>query len=234
MSISVTLSANAGVSLWLGDRKIWVDALHDTKTLDFSPLTPPLLKRMEEHEMFQSPDIIFVTHCHLDHYSRKLVGQAAERWPEARLVLPQREFPDQLLVTGESMEETICGVDFRFFELPHEDVKYEEVPHYGAVISRGGFSVLVTGDCAMASPVLAERIRDIPIDLALVDFPWITLRKGREFIQKYIAAKHLLVYHLPFREEDRWGYRAAAERSVGLLDMPDVRLLYDPLQTERF
>ncbi len=232
--ISVTLSANAGVSLSIGGKKIWIDALHDTQVPGFSTVDPALQEQMERHEMFRRPDVIFCSHCHLDHYSRALVQKAVERWPEAKLVLPQPEFPGQVLMTGPLMEETIGGVDFRFFALPHEEGVGEKVPHYGALICAGGACVLVTGDCEMASPVLAQRIQGIRIDLALIDFPWVTLRRGREFIQRSIAPRHLLVCHLPFSQDDCYGYREAAERSARLLELPDVRLLTQPLQTERF
>lgn len=60
-----------------------------------------------------------------------------------------------------------------------------------------------------------------------------TLRKGREFLEREIRPRHLLVFHLPFAGDDRAGYRAAAARMIGRLEgIPDVRLLQDPLQRE--
>ena len=234
MAVSVTLSANAGISLCINDKKIWIDALHNNAVAGFSTVSPELLAQMSRHEAFRAPDVICCTHCHLDHYSKELVGRARQQWPQAELILPQREFSDQILVEGESMSVQAGGVELRFFALPHEDVKYEEVPHYGAVITVDGVSVLVTGDCEMASPKLAQQIQGLSLDLALIDFPWITLPKGREFIREHINSNHLLIYHLPFAEDDRWGYRAAAERCVKLLETEDIRLLYAPLQTELF
>jgi len=234
MAVSVTLSANAGISLCINEKKIWIDALHNDAVPGFSVVSPELRGKMDTHAAFQNPDIICCTHCHRDHYSKELVAQAHAQWPNAKLILPQQEFSDQILVAGETMDVQVCGVKFRFFTLPHEDVRYEEVPHYGAVISVDGYSVLVTGDCEMASPVLAQRAEKTSLDLALIDFPWITLPKGRKFIQEHIDAKHLLVYHLPFAQDDQWGYRAAAERCIKLLEADDARLLYDPLQTETF
>lgn len=233
--VSVTLSANAGVSIELGGKKVWVDALHDaTSCTEFSSVSANMLGQIWVDDRFSPPDVIFVTHCHPDHYKKELVEQAKLRFPEATLVLPQPEFPDQLLIVGDTMERSICGVDFRFFSLPHEQVPYEAVPHYGAVISCNGFSVLVTGDCEVASSALAAQLESTPVDLALVDFPWVALKKGREFIQRYISPRHLLAYHLPFQEDDRWGYREAVQRSAKLLEVPDVRILADRFQTERF
>lgn len=86
----------------------------------------------------------------------------------------------------------------------------------------------------MASPALTERLRGEPIDLALLNFPWIAQRQGRDFIQTVLRPRHLLLYHLPFREDETHRYRAAAQRCLGRLDVPDARLLMEPLQQEWF
>lgn len=218
----------------MGGKKIWIDMLHDAAcSTEFSSVNREMLNQIWSHDLFSPPDVVFVTHCHPDHYKKEMVEMVKQRFPKAVLMLPREDFPDQILICGDTMERTVCGVNFRFFSLPHEKVPYETVPHYGAMISCDGFSVLVTGDCEMASPVLADQL-NAQVDLALVDFPWVTLKKGRDFIQRYISPEHLLVYHLPFHADDRWGYREAARRSAALLEIPDVRVLTEFLQTEQF
>jgi len=83
------------------------------------------------------------------------------------------------------------------------------------------------------SPELAAFLAESgPVDLALLDVPWITLKRGREFVQKHIRPKTLLVYHLPFAGDDLYNYRNAAAKSAAQLDGMDVRLLMDPFQQE--
>lgn len=83
---------------------------------------------------------------------------------------------------------------------------------------------------------MAEWLGGRSIDLALLDFPWVTLRRGREFIHRYIRPGHVLVNHLPFQEDEQCNYRSAAEKGAALLrqTVPDVRLLTEPFQTEAF
>lgn len=120
-----------------------------------------------------------------------------------------------------------------FMRLTHEGEQYREVPHYGCILEYDGFRVLIAGDCAVADPQLRDFIGGRPIDLALLNFPWVTLRKGRHFIEQAIRPEHLVVYHLPFPHDDRWGYRDAAVKGAGQLQgVPDVRLLLEPFQRE--
>lgn len=230
---SIALSANAGISLTFGQVRIWVDAVHQKKTAPFSTVTPTLWEQMQCCAAFKAPDLIFFTHCHPDHYSKLLTEQAKKRWPQAQLILPEPEFDDQLLLRGGGIHFQASGLSFHFFHLPHEGAQYASVPHYGLLLSNGRFQILIPGDCELASPILAQRLTDVSVDLAILDFPWITLRKGRDFIRQVIRPKHLLVHHLPFVQDDSIGYRRAAEKSAKLLpEIPDIRLLTEPLQIE--
>ena len=47
-----------------------------------------------------------------------------------------------------------------------------------------------------------------------------------------IRPGHLFLYHLPFQEDETHRYRAAAQRCLGRVEVPDVRLLLEPLQQE--
>ena len=218
MEISVTLSANAGVALDIGGRKIWVDALHDEKVPGFSTLTPQLQREMMACAAFSHPEFICYTHLHPDHYSEVLTRVAQGLWPNARVLLP-----------GQSTEEK--GLQLRFVSLPHEGEQYRDVAHYGLIVSFQGVNILIPGDCEVASPALTEAVGDIPIHLALLNFPWLTLHRGKEYVQAHFPDTRLVVYHLPFAWDDMGGYRQAARSAAQT--MGDVSLLDEPLQTQK-
>lgn len=220
MQIRVTLSANAGVALDIGGRRLWVDALHDKKHSPFSTLTPKLQQEMLACPAFFRPEFICYTHCHPDHYSRHLTEAALKLWPEARLLMPA--------------EQTVeaDGLTVHFLRLPHEGEQYADVAHFGLLISCQGCNIFVSGDCAVASPALAEALADTPVHLALLDFPWGTLRKGREFLQEHLRGAQILLHHLPFAEDDENGFRRAALNAAA--QIPDCRVLFDPLQTVEY
>ena len=201
----ITLSVNAGVALHLGQHRVWSDALHDRRVVGFSTVTPEIWNILQAHPDFARPELLFYTHCHPDHYSRALTEQVLARDPAAILVLPEQEFDSQVRLAGPGSHLTMGDLRMDFFQLTHEGPQYREVPHYGCILECGGFRVLIAGDCAVADPRLADFIGGRQIDLALLNFPWVTLRKGRHFIQETIRPHHLFVYHLPFQQNDRWG-----------------------------
>ena len=232
LGCTVTLSANAGVMIAWHGLRIWVDALHSRKTERFSTVTPAEWEQIRRADDLTPPDLIFFTHCHADHYSRELTAKAHALWPRAILALPERAFADQLLVCGEETELSLGPVTARFMRLPHEGEAYAGVAHYGVLLLDGTSGILAAGDCATASPVLTERLRGARVDLAVLDFPWLTLRRGREYLEQVMRPEHLFLCHLPFPEDDCRDYLAAARWSAQRSPLPDIRLLERPLQRE--
>ena len=168
----ITLSVNAGVALHLGAMRVWSDALHDRRVVGFSTVTPERWNILQAHPDFASPDLLFFTHCHPDHYSRALTEQVIAQNPQVALVLPEQEFDRQLVLAGPSSHLTLEGLHMDFMRLTHEGAQYREVPHYGCILEYDGFRVLIAGDCAVADPQLRDFIGSRPIDLALLNFPW--------------------------------------------------------------
>lgn len=229
--VKVTLSANAGVCIEVSGRKIWVDALYEGADVGFSRMSAALQRQVLESDAFANPDHIVYTHCHVDHYSKTLANLAMKRWGRAKAYLPEQELEGQILLTGDEMRFVDGDLTLRFLLLPHAGAQYAGVKLYGLVISLPGCNILLPGDCEVASPQLAKAIGDTKIDLAIVDFPWITLRGGRAFLEQYVRPDHLIGYHLPFAEDDKNGFRISAAKAVQSM-AGDVRLLWEPMQTD--
>ena len=227
---SVTLTANAGVILERNGHVIWVDALHTEQIPGFSTVSPTLWNQMRD--TLPPPELLCFTHCHPDHYSFHLASKARTVWPSAKFILPRRDFDDQILVTGEEVRLSDGRMTLRFLRLPHDGPDYQDVPHYGLLLSDEMSNILIAGDCETASTSLLKWLGDLSIDLAILNFPWITLRKGRHCLENVLRPRHLLLCHLPFAEDDINGYLNAAFRAAKTVDLPDVRLLTCPLQRE--
>jgi len=231
---TITSSANAGIALQLPGMRILVDAFHDTKIPGFSTMSPELCAAILEHPHFSDPDMVFFTHCHGDHYSPEWGAAAKRRWPRTTLILPQQEFREQLLLCGKEVKFTVNGITFRFLRLIHDGAEYAAIPHYGLLIETAAARILIAGDCEVGNPQLAELLEKQPVDLAILDFPWITLAKGRAFIKENLRPRHLLVHHIPFLEDDLGCFREAAIQSAALFPEADVRLMLESLQQEHF
>lgn len=119
-------------------------------------------------------------------------------------------------MSGDAYTAAVGDVGLHFFRLPHESQSYTvDVPHYGLLITHGAEAILLPGDCAVGAPALLPLTAGRHFRLALLNFPWLTLRKGRDFIEQHMAADHIIVYHLPFAEDDTERFRAAAASGRG-------------------
>lgn len=229
MKVTVTLSANAGVVIAMGGYRIWVDALHTEKQPGFSCVDLPLQKRMLQCDAFKNPDLIVCTHCHPDHFSEDLVAAGKKLWPEATVLLPERKYADQVLVSGNEYVYTLGELTLRFIQLPHEGEQYANCIHYGVLISVKNKHVLLPGDCRTAAIELTKAMQGRNVDLALLNFPWLTLKRGCDFVKGILNPTHVLLYHLPFVSDDSFGYRHAAAKAIE--KMPNSQLLWEPLQS---
>lgn len=231
MKVTVTLSANAGVAIHIGGYRIWVDALHTQKQKGFSAVDVPLQKRMLQCAAFANPDLILCTHCHPDHFSEALTKEAKKLWPDAKIMLPEPCFDGQIEIKGEEHIHRLGDLSLRFIRLPHDGQQYAGCVHYGVLITIGGKTILLPGDCRTGAEELEEAIGENRIDLALLNFPWLTLSKGRAFVDTVMKPSQILLYHLPFAEDDCFNYRDAAMKTVQKMDNGNVQLLWEPLQT---
>ncbi len=222
--LTVTLSANAGGCLDFGQLRVWIDVIHDAKVPGFSRVDTVLQGKMLACPAFERPDVIAFTHCHPDHYSEDLTRKARAIWPEAAVLIPGEN------VCGDRLEFSVKGASITFFRLPHEGPRCADTLHYGIFIRTPGGNVLHPGDCAMASPALAAALKGERVDVALLDFPWLTLPRGRNYVQEHIRPDHFIACHLPFEADDCNGYRQAARRAAGHYQ-GDVQLLMEPLQS---
>ena len=213
--VKLTLSANAGLAIEMGGKRIWVDALHTRKQPGFSCVDEELQKKMLSHPAFQKPDIICYTHCHPDHYSRSLTEAACRIWPKAVLLVPAEDMKPFL----------IDDLRISFIRLPHEGQQYADTLHYGIFIRCGKESVLLTGDCAVG----CEEMKGMAPQICVVDFPWISLPKGRKVLLEEICPDKIVACHIPFARDDVNGYREAAAKAADLME--NVYLLQEPLQS---
>lgn len=228
----MTVSANAGIALALGNCRVWVDVLHQKKVPGFSAVSRTLLETLQKHPDFQSPTAICVTHCHDDHYSPGLLARTKARFPDAQIYHPDPDFPGGILLEGDVWETDLDGCHLKFFRLPHAGKPELQCDHYGILVSTEGRNILCVADCEVASPVLAQKVAGVPIHAAVLPFPWFTLPRGRQFITEVIRPEQVVLNHLPFAEDDVYGYREIVSRELERTPLPmPCHILKDPFQS---
>jgi len=228
----VTLTANAGVLIKSGGISILIDALHQDKVPSFSTLSNKILAAIRNSSEFL-PDIMIVTHQHPDHYSKELVSEFLQRHPETIFVAPFCDFAGQICLEEDMQELSLHGLILHFKKVPHDGGEhYSDSINYACFMEFPEFSVLIPGDAEINAENLTDLIGTKQVDLALLNFPWITLPHGRNDILNKIKPKNIMIYHLPFTLDD-YGFRKAAERAAQKFSNTIcVKLLKDPLQSE--
>lgn len=147
--------------------------------------------------------------------------------PHDSLLIGVSQAEAPILLRSDRPTYYLPGITFEFLRLPHEGAEFADVANYGCLAtispSRNAISssansgpcrILFVGDARPADPAIAEWIGGRHIDLALLNFPWIALPKGRRFIEEYLPDTKIGVIHLPYESEDRNHYVAAARKAT--------------------
>lgn len=222
--------ANAGFWLGFGESAVLADGLHRGNREGYPQVGEELWEKMKAE--LPTPELTVFTHCHPDHFSSKMLGQARLVWRDTRIAAPERLGGEQILMTGERGEIELRSGSLEYLRLRHEGEEYSGVPHYGLLLRGDGLRVFASGDCRVASQELADKPELRDVDAAILNFPWITLRAGRRCIDELLRPKKLFICHIPEPDKDTLRYREAAERAAEkYYPDADVRLLTEPLES---
>ena len=239
---TVLLTANAGFFISVGDISLAVDAFPRMSDRGFSALSEDHFQQLCQRSDLADIRYVIATHDHGDHYSKRWNEQFLQCHPQARFIgaVTEERGPQNknshagslpvdppILLRSDRPTYYLPGITFEFLRLPHEGADFADVTNYGclATISpscnaisssanSGPCRILFVGDAKPADPTIAEWIGGRHIDLALLNFPWIALPKGRRFIEEYLPNTKIGVIHLPYEADDRNHYVTAARKAT--------------------
>ena len=222
-------SANGGFSLGIGGRRFVIDALHDGQRDTYASLDPRQYVTLSRNIAFSDPTAICFTHCHRDHFSRRLTEEYCGLYPAAELLLPEPFFPTQVVMTQCHEEFSWGDVTLHAFRTVHAGKEYKNVPHYSFIVSFSGKRVFVAGDADVSDQtLLAAQLSGGCVDVAVLPFPWATLTRGRSLVTGSLRPKKLILNHLP--KNDDYGYLTALYRQMPLPDPIDTYCISEPFQ----
>jgi L-ascorbate metabolism protein UlaG (beta-lactamase superfamily) len=233
----VMLTANAGVLVCYQGKKILIDALHDRYTNRFSSVPDALLEEIAEGKgVFSDIDLMVYTHDHPDHYSERWTRRFLQYHPQTILLSPIGDFAGRENVRTLMQNEEhfwFDGIKVDCRRLLHDGHEYAGIPNYGYIFGIDGYHTLTLGDATFDRKQIGEFVNGRTIDLALMNFPFVTLSRGREIVTGTIHPKKVIADHLPYEEKDSEGYirstKGAVRRNTVL---PPVAILYQMKQTE--
>lgn len=230
--IRLRFTANAGVLLELPGLFAAVDAFHNKRTPPFSPVPEAVTDTLDRDGSFRRLQAVIVSHCHPDHCTLPQVRKVMDAAPDAALLAPEPLLDGQVLLTGPASHVHVRGISMDFTRLRHDGLKYRSKALYGVTLEAGGRRVLMPGDCIDHADV--ERMMNgKETDVAILNFPWVTLPRHRLFVDNVLRPKHLVIFHLPYPADDTEGFLPATLKMADRLkNVQDVRILTEPLQEE--
>ncbi len=188
--MKIRRTANAGILLELDGITILMDGV--CREVKPYPATPP-----QEREALQQrfPDVIAFTHAHKDHYDPTFA--AAYQKQTGGVILGPTSLPG----SKATMEDTVVkGVYILPVPSRHIGLGGKDVEHASFVV-QGSRSVWFLGDAAP----MQWRGKDLPKpDVLVVPYAYANTPSGWA-LTKSLGAEHVVLLHMPKREEDTIG-----------------------------
>lgn len=218
MQTNIFHTVNAGLYLWNGTHGLLIDGVHDGYEEGFSLMPEFLYKNLQHHTgLFGHIDSVLFTHFHPDHFQ-----PAGYRW--------LTEIPDPPAVYGPGLlrrcSQIRCIAPSVFYiEMPgyqiyakdtlHECEKFRDVRHQSFLIQSESEKIFVAGDAVLTLEDALEFQKACPgkITAAFFNLYQLASEEGYQFI-KQMQPERVFLYHLPFKEDDRFNYRKLARQIV--------------------
>ena len=208
MRCSVYHTANAGVYVESGSLRFLLDALPRHAVNGFEALTAQQAEVLLDTIL--PPELFLVTHCHPDHYSDTFTALATERFPGMEVIRPWLDISRSQLARA--------SYRVQWFPLRHaHQESAPQVQNYGYLLQTPELRIFCPGDADPRFPEVFELVDGLCPDLAILNFPWVTLPSARRALQA-MAPRRIVLTHLPPASHDPLGFHRAVERAAAGMD----------------
>ncbi|MDD2458528.1 MAG: MBL fold metallo-hydrolase [Eubacteriales bacterium] len=252
-TIQITLLANEGIIVTNGRTKFLIDGLHENNGEFFSGLSRLVRQDLlaGEKPLFQSIDYLLFSHCHYDHFSATLTQQYLENHQIKGLFLPDQSTKEfsALRETAHSRADQTWLVDLPLgqkqtfqlekdisvtvFRSVHAGHQFIDVEHYCYLLDLAGYKLFIIADSHDDAAYFAKMLAGETIDVALVNPMFINRYAGRAVIGQALKPQQIIVYHIPFEDHSRHGFRKIVPHDITKYQagLPPISILWDELQT---
>ncbi len=230
-----------------------VDGLHKSTNTTFSGVSESVLDKLfnAEESKFKNINYLLFTHLHVDHFSAEYTDEFLEIHN-----LKASFFPSGLKEKHKSLIKKIdeksavsyyfemelgekkiidIGDNFSLTAFPslHAGEQYRDVENYCYLINFAGKKLFIISDSDYDAEYFKEILKNEEIDILFVNPLFINNPRGREVITKAISPKKLVVYHIPFKEDDKYKFRKMLSRDLKKYEdiLPETIVLAEELET---
>ncbi len=230
-----------------GNRRLSCHDPFQAKDL-FTPVPEEIMTRIVNgKEEFSGIDAVLFSHYHRDHYSGPRTVACLKGNPIGALCLPEDRLGesaivraeadaagvrvvDMLLPVGVKGEQVFGDIRVRYYRTPHcSDMT--EVNHYSFLITIGERQIYISSDADHTDRFQKEMLEGEHVDVAFFNPLHFQLRSGRQ-LMSLISPDRAIMYHVPFEEDDRYGFRRLSERIMTRYrdSLPPCEIIAAPLQ----
>lgn len=214
-NIDVTYIANSGFLLESEGKQIIIDGLFKQGWGDYLIPTDSIVSDIiSQQNPFHKANLMLITHNHGDHFDYSMVATYLISNSENILIAPPgvtnvfsnhpdyNKFENQIISLDKNNREkndtTIQGIRVRSFFIQHDS--RPNIENVGYLIEFDNLKVFHSGDFNGSEILEFEKLQlqNENIDLALLNFYgfWKT-KEDREFAEKYINPKNIILMHIP-------------------------------------
>ncbi|WP_028582594.1 MBL fold metallo-hydrolase [Desulfogranum japonicum] len=221
--IKITLIANAGVLVEHKGVGLLVDGIHHEEGHLFSKVTRDDLQHMQQGTgVFTHLDYLLFTHEHPDHFTpghvlqhirsravkgiilpgesqgsaelRKLYSQARKRY------IPVWSFD---VKPGSTKQVHLAdGLHVTGIGARHMGPQYASVQNSCFLLTWAGRNLLFTGDADHVTEYFQDALDEVSLDAVFVNPLFYHNPIGQEIIQDIFCPKAVVIYHMPFEQDD--------------------------------
>lgn len=171
---------------------------------------------IEQRGIFSDLDYLLITHKHEDHYDKKKVDEFIKNNPQTAVISPDSNLqPSNIdIIKGNHIEKG---------KFP--------IAHNSYLIQLEEGTILICGDADIDYDWFNSRFSDIDIKYLFVNPLYISSTPARKIID-LLSADKTFVYHIPPEENDQYGYRYLAQKSLSSLSEDSNVYLLDKKNME--
>ncbi|MFW5488194.1 MAG: MBL fold metallo-hydrolase [Desulfovibrio sp.] len=233
--VDVTLIANAGVLVECDGVGVLVDGIHHEDGPPFSKVSELDLQHLKKGtDGFENLDYLLFTHEHPDHFTPQLVLEQLRQRPAKEIFLPSEKggSPDLTrlfesagevgvschglsLEPGESSSFALAGnLAITAIGTRHMGPQYQHIRNDCYLLDLDGVRLLFTGDADYVPEYFAEALGDVPLDAVFVNPIFYHNPAGQRVIADIFKPRHVVVYHIPFAQDDTMRFARMVERDM--------------------
>lgn len=258
-AIRITLIANAGILVEYNEVGFLVDGIHTADDPPFSRVSEADLAAMRQGvPPFTHLDYLLFTHEHGDHCSPRNVLAHIYARPVKGIFLPDAAHGSEELARllrhilrlgiphwNLGLEPGTCRrisltshLQVTVIGTRHTGPQYQEVRNDCFLLELDGRTLLFTGDGDHVWDYYAPALAGRTVDAVFVNPLFYHHKEGQKILRELFRPRHVLIYHLPFPQDETLRLTAMVHRDrerfatpatrVYILNQPHQSLLLPP------